>query len=209
GRDELIGLLRSSQRPLARYRDEGVQRGIEALDAREEMPRELDAGKMPRAQTLVELRERQTMQFSHEIGTRVSFDDFGHEVQSSFDTRRVALILLVLIGIDHFVRTQALHLLGERVRHRLDGSRVGGVELFDEAQDLRQAVDVYRQLLLADRKTGEVCDVLDIVAGETHGRPILDNKIRRRKQWKNPEKTTANHTPFTCAKRDPLLEYRN
>jgi hypothetical protein len=143
GCDQLIGLPRSGERLLARHGDEGIQRGIEAFDAREEMPRELDAGKLACAQALVELRERQAMKLGHETVTRVSFDHFGYEVQSGCDARSIALVLLVLIGIDNLVRTQALHLLGERVRHRLHGGRVGRVELFDEAQDLRQAVDVY------------------------------------------------------------------
>ena len=40
-------------------------------------------------------------------------------------------------------------------------------------------------------------------------RPNLKEKTRRKKQWKKPEKSARNHTPFACAKCDPLLEYRN
>ena len=82
----------------------------------------------------------------------------------------------MLIGIEHFVRAQALHLRSERVRHRLDRGGVDRVELFDEAQDFRQAVDLVRQLRLADGEAREVCDVLHIVAGEAHAGQTLDAK---------------------------------
>jgi len=40
-------------------------------------------------------------------------------------------------------------------------------------------------------------------------RPTLDEQDQAKKQWKKPEKTLTNHTPFACALGDPLLEYRN
>jgi hypothetical protein len=61
GREQLIGLLRSGERLFRGHGDEGIERGVEALDPREEMPCELDARKPARTQTLVELRERQAM----------------------------------------------------------------------------------------------------------------------------------------------------
>ena len=48
--------------------------------------------------------------------------------------------LLVLVGFGDYVGPQALHLAGERMRHRLDARRVGRVELLDEVDDPRQAV---------------------------------------------------------------------
>jgi hypothetical protein len=61
GGNQLIGLPRSGERLLARDGNEGVQRRVEALDAREKVPRELHAGKAARTQTLVELGERQSV----------------------------------------------------------------------------------------------------------------------------------------------------
>src|SRR5262249_15229032 len=68
------------------------------------------------------------------------FDDLGDEIQRSFRLRSVALVELVLVLFGHDIGTQALREARERMRHRLDAGRLGGIELPDEIDDLRQAV---------------------------------------------------------------------
>ena len=51
GGDAAVGLGSGGERPLPGYRDEGIERRIETGDAVEEGSRQLDAGKLSRAQT--------------------------------------------------------------------------------------------------------------------------------------------------------------
>ena len=79
---------------------------------------------------------------------------------------------------------QALHLVGERVGHRLDAAGVGRGELLDEVDDAGQAVDVDRHLRLGDLEAGEVGDALDLGARQAHAGNARSNT----------EKAAANHT---------------
>jgi hypothetical protein len=74
----------------------------------------------------------------------------------------------VLVAVGDFVRTHALNLSLERVCHRLDNTCICCIELFDEAQDLREAVDIHRHLGFCDRKPRKMSDVLDVFTGKTH-----------------------------------------
>src|SRR5690606_11244729 len=55
-----------------------------------------------------------------------------------------------------------------RMGHRLDVARLDGVELLNEAENPRQAVDIGGQLVLRDRKSRKMRDALHVLTGQTH-----------------------------------------
>src|SRR5690606_22096826 len=98
---------------------------------------------------------------------RRSFDDLRDEIETALDGRCVALIKLVPVFFRDDVVTQALRPV-ERMRHRLDAFGRHGGELPDHRDDVRQLLYEIRALVAADFETGEVAELVDVLAFERH-----------------------------------------
>ena len=100
------------------------------------------------------------------------FDDLGNEIQVTFYRSCVLLEELVLVGFGDFIFAQPLVLI-QRMRHRLHGARIGGLELGNEGDDVGQLGCQVVGLGWVDFQASELAKLLNFFWLERHGLKLV------------------------------------
>lgn len=164
------------ERGIAGDRDECIERTLPRLHSLEEVARQLDARKFLFAQAGSKLGER----FPVNTHSCALLYDFGNEVQTGFDLRRIRLKGRMLVAFGDFIGPQSLRQTRKRMRHRCYARRVRAVQLTHKVEDAREARLIDGDLIIPEFQPRQMRDGFDACTFECH-------EVCRRPQKKGRE----------------------